>query len=581
MSSATKRWITAPKGNPEYLKRFSGMSPVLAQVLFNRGYTTPEEAARFLHASTLDTGAFLTLKRSRDAHIDRAVSRIRAAIARKERIIIYGDFDADGVTSTVLLVQALKSLGAEVAPYIPHRVDEGYGLNADAMLKLARSGAKLVITVDCGIRSVQEVEDGRAYGLDIIITDHHSVGPEIPNALAVINPKMEDCAYSEPMLAGVGVAYRLAEALLTVHARFSKNGVKPVDPDHLLDLVAIGTVADLAPLNSVENRALVRRGLAIINANKRLGLNALIDVAQLKSGVIRAESIGFTLGPRINAAGRLDSAMEAYHLLASGDDQKAVDLALKLQALNTRRQELTREAQETIRTQIEAAGESDSPLIFASHASFQPGIVGLVAGRLTEEFFRPAVVMEEGAHESRASCRSIPQFDITRALDQCASLLVRHGGHAQAAGFTVLNENIGALRERLTDIARETLEGQELRPTLEIDAELDPALINLNLTEELQLLEPTGHGNPTPVFMSRGLRVIEVRPVGKEDRHLKLKLARPNQAPLDAIGFNLGERAAKLSNCVDVAYQLEVNEWNGTRSAQLVLQDVRPAGEDL
>ncbi|MFN8528220.1 MAG: single-stranded-DNA-specific exonuclease RecJ [Anaerolineae bacterium] len=554
----------------------------MAQVLYNRGYTNPEDAVRFLKADDLLSGAFLTHKRGRDAHIDRAVSRIRAAIARKERIIVYGDFDADGVTSTVLLVEALSSLGANVTPYIPHRVDEGYGLNGDALLKLSREGAKLVITVDCGIRSVEEVEEGKAFGLDIIITDHHSLGPEIPNAFAVINPKMIDSQYSEPMLAGVGVAYRLAEALMTVNSRFSKNGDHrpPLDPDYLLDLVAIGTVADLAPMNSIENRALVRRGLAIINANKRLGINALIDVAQLKNGAIRSESIGFGIGPRINAAGRLASAMEAYHLLSSADEKKAIELAQMLQNLNVQRQELTRQAQETIRLQLEEHGETDTPLIFASHASFQPGIVGLVAGRLTEEFYRPAVVMEEGAHESRASCRSIPQFDITSALDQCAGLLVRHGGHAQAAGFTVLNENIGALRSQLTDIARETLAGQELRPTLDIDAELDPAWLSLNVAEELLELEPTGHGNPPPLFMTRGLRVIDVRTVGKDDKHLKLKLARPGLPPVDGIGFHMGEWAGKMPNCIDVAYQLEINEWNGNRTVQLNLQDLRAAGEN-
>lgn len=578
--SPSKRWIIAPKGNPEYLRRYSGMSQTLAQVLYNRGFTTPQDAVRFLRADDLDAGALLTLKRRRDAHIDRALARIRTAITRKELIIVYGDFDADGVTSTTLLVQALTSLGAVVKPYIPHRVDEGYGLNAEALLKLGRAGAKLIITVDCGIRSVQEVEDGKAFGLDIIITDHHSIGPDVPNAYAVINPKLTDMDYSEPMLAGVGVAYRLAEALITVQKRYTTNGVKPVDPGDLLDLVAIGTVADLAPLNSVENRAMVKRGLAIINANKRLGINALIEVAQMKNGMVRSGDIGYVIGPRINAAGRLASAMEAYHLLSSSEDAQAIKLAQTLQNLNVQRQELTRSTQEMIRQRLIDQGKVDAPLIFASDSSFQPGIVGLVAGRLTEEFSRPSVVMEEGAHESRASCRSIPQFDITQALDQCAALLVRHGGHAQAAGFTVLNENVEALKERLTAIAEASLSGQDLRPMLDIDAELDPRDINLSLAEELLLLEPTGHGNPVPVFMSRGLKVVEARPVGKEDRHLKVKFARSDAAPLDGIGFSMGEWAAKMPNVVDVAYQLEINEWNGNRSAQLVIQDIRPAGSE-
>lgn len=580
MSSFAKRWIVAPTGNPDYLRRYPGMSDVLAQILYNRGFTSPDSARRFLHVDSLDFGAFLSVKRGKDSHIDRALARIRTAIARKERIVVYGDFDADGVTSTALLVQTLRSLGAEAHPYIPHRVDEGYGLNAEALLKLARKQVKLVITVDCGIRSVEEVEDGKAYGLDIIITDHHSLGPDIPNAYAVINPKLSDCAYSEPMLAGVGVSYRLAEALLTIHAHNHRHGAKPIDPDMLLDLVAIGTIADLAPMNSVENRALVKRGLSVINANKRLGLNALIDVAQLKNGMIRAETIGFGIGPRINAAGRLDSAMAAYDLMMSDHDARAIELAQKLQMLNVKRQELTRETQEKIRARIVESEQTEAPLIFASDTDFQPGIVGLVAGRLTEEFFRPSVVMEQGEHESRASCRSIPQFDITGALDQCAPLLIRHGGHTQAAGFSVMNHNIEPLRDLLTELARIALHGQDLQPTLEIDMELAPERLNLKLAEELTQLEPTGHGNPVPVFMTRGLRVVEARPVGKEEKHLKLKLSRPDNTPIDAIGFHLADRAARLGSCVDVAYHLEINEWNGNRSAQLVLQDVRPAERD-
>jgi single-stranded-DNA-specific exonuclease len=274
------------------------------------------------------------------------------------------------------------------------------------------------------------------------------------------------------MLAGVGVAYRFAEALLTVANGTDRN--KPaISPEMLLDLVATGTVADLAPLNRPENRILVRRGLEVLNRAQRPGIQALLDVAGIKAGGVSAMSIGFGIGPRINAAGRLESAMVAYDLLSSDDPQQALQWAEQLQALNTKRQDMTREAQETVRMELEKQGEMDNALIFASHEGFLPGIVGLVAGRLTEEFFRPTVVMELGEHESRASCRSIPQFDITRALDRCADLLVRHGGHASAAGFTVLNENIPALKKRLIDIAENELQGQQLLPNIEIDAELD------------------------------------------------------------------------------------------------------------
>ncbi len=550
------------------------MSPVLAQILYNRGLTDPAEAAAFLDATDLSAGSLLAIKGKRTS-IDKALARIRSAIKRRELIVVYGDFDADGVTSTVLLVQALKLLGANAHPYIPHRVDEGYGLNSEALLRLARRGVTLVITVDCGIRALKEVEDGKAAGLDIIITDHHSVGAEIPDALAVINPKLDDCAYHEDMLAGVGVAYRLAEALFTVEAGSSRNGSTP-NPDDLLDLVAIGTVADLVPLNRTENRALVRRGLEIVNRAQRPGLRALISVAGLSLGGVGATGIGFGIGPRINAAGRLETAMIAYDLLATHDEHEAETLALQLQGLNTQRQELTRAAQEQVRQQLE---DTTIPLIFASDRNFKPGIVGLVAGRLVEEFFRPAIVMEEGELESRASCRSIPLFDITHALDQCAALLVRHGGHAQAAGFTVLNENVPTLRAKLLDIARVALDGQDLVPTLVIDMELDAAQVNLDLAAELQRLEPTGNGNPSPIFVTRNLRVQDYRTVGRDENHLRLKLGRRGDAPLDAIGFHLGDWARQMPPTVDLAYQLEINEWNGSRTAQMNVLDIRAAGE--
>ncbi|MBK9750511.1 MAG: single-stranded-DNA-specific exonuclease RecJ [Chloroflexi bacterium] len=573
-----KRWIVAPKTPPDHLAKYREMSPIVAQVLYNRGLTDPADAYRFLHADDLSSGSLLTLKGKRPS-IDRALARIRQAIRANEQIIVYGDFDADGVTSTALLVEALKALGARVAPYIPHRVDEGYGVNNEALLKLARAGVKLVITVDCGIRSVDEVEEGRALGLDIIVTDHHSLGPELPKAYAVINPKCDDAQYTEDMLAGVGVAYRLAEALFTIAGAGqpkNANG-RPLTPDDFLDLVAIGTVADLAPLNRLENRMLVKRGLKVMNETKRAGLRALAEVAQLKMGSIDAGSIGFGIGPRINAARRLDNAMLAYELLATTDPNKAGQLAVRLQTLNLQRQELTRAAQDMIREKIE--DPEGMPLIFAGDRGFQPGIVGLVAGRLTEEFYRPAVVMEEGDTESRASCRSIPQFDITHALDQCATLLVRHGGHAQAAGFTILNENIPEFRDKLMALARNALRGQDLLPTLEIDMEVEAADISLDLALELRQLEPTGHMNPTPTLVTRNLRVQDWRTVGQKDQHLKLRLGRPGLGQLDAIGFNLADNwNAKNGDYVDVAYQLEINEWNGNTTAQLRLLDVKRTG---
>ncbi len=562
-----KHWKLREQVSPELLRQYRGMSPILAQVLYNRGFEHPNDAAEFLYIKTCSHNPFAM----QDMH--KLVGRVRQAIKMQERIVVYGDFDADGVTSTTLLVQALKALGARAQPYIPHRVDEGYGLNNEALERMARAGIKLVITVDCGIRSVDEVKYGRSLGLDVIVTDHHSLGDEIPEAYAVVNPKRE--GYPEDMLAGVGVAYKVVEALLQADIRnsSSKNRRPRLDLDSLVDLVAIGTVADLMPLNRPENRALVRRGLEQLNRAQRPGIRALLDVCGVRPGSASAMSIGFGIGPRINAAGRLEDAMQAYRLLDARTDEEAKMWADKLNDLNIRRQEITRAAQEKIRTKLDVG---DEPLIFTSDSSFEPGIVGLVAGRLVEEYYMPTIVMEEGETESRASCRSIPQFDITRALDECADLLVRHGGHTLAAGFTVLNENIPLLRDRLTGLARDALHGQSLVPTLDIDVHLDVHQISDELCRELDSLEPTGHSNPRPTFMVEKARIIETRTVGKEDQHLRLKIARAGQPPLDAIGFSLGHWASRGLEYADLAFQLEMNEWHGRQNLQLRLQDLRP-----
>lgn len=565
-----KRWLIAPEVSPTLLRQYGGMSPILAQVLHNRGFETPEDAREFL--TDLDTrhNPFSL------ADVGKAVGRIRQAIKSGEPMVVYGDFDADGVTSTTLLVQSLRALGAErVKAYIPNRVDEGYGLNVKAIDDLYGEGFRLIITVDCGIRSLDEVAHAQRRGIDVIITDHHSLGQELPEAFAVINCKR--AGYDEDMLAGVGVAYKLVEALVQADMMNGRKGEAPaIDLTSLLDLVAIGTVADLMPLNRLENRSLVARGLEVLRLAERPGVRALLDVAQIQPENVDTGTIGFALGPRINAAGRLANAMDAYRLLAADDYETAIPLALKLQELNVLRQEKTRAAQDLIRTQL---GEvQDTPLIFASHESLESGIVGLVAGRMVEEHFLPAVILESGPQESRASCRSIPQFDITRALDQCADLLVRHGGHALAAGFTVRNENIPALKSRLTELAREALSGHELVPTIEIDAVLNVHQIGEELVEELRQLEPTGNGNRPPVFMIRRAHLIEARAVGKDEKHLKLRVARAGQSALDAIGFNLGTVLPHLNGFADLAFTLEINEWKDKRSVQLKLEDVKPAG---
>lgn len=578
-----KRWLTQPPMPRDVRARLSAYHPVLAQVLYNRGQDTPVKARAFL-----DGGAENLHSPFKMSGMAQAVSRIRAALKEGERIAVYGDFDADGVTSTALLTETLTALGGRVRPYIPHRVDEGYGLNNDALDALHREGVTLVITVDCGIRSVAEVQHAKAIGLDIIVTDHHSIGDELPPADAVINPKIDarrrltegrTNGYPEDMLAGVGVAYKLAEALLKAAEAQDRRKVD-LRLEDLLDLVALGTVADLAPLNRAENRELVRRGLAVLNRAKRPGVYELLQVSGVEPGKVTTTSIGFVLGPRINAAGRLDSAMLAYELLATRDDITfAARLAGELQTLNLERQQRTAEAVAIARARVLDGADADVPLIFDVDEAYKPGIVGLVAGRLCEEFYRPAIVAHREGDEARGSCRSIPEFDITAALDECADLLVRHGGHAQAAGFTVRLENLPRLRARLLDQAARALAGQELIPALEIDAEVPFAELNPVLAAELARLEPCGASNRPPLLATRGLRVEDCRTVGAEGKHLRLVLS-DRVGSITAIAFKQGHWMGTLSrgSYVDVAYHLELNTWNGETRPQLNVQDLRPSG---
>jgi single-stranded-DNA-specific exonuclease len=563
------KWQIAPPAPEAHLARFPQLSPLIVQLLYNRGLTAPHDVQGFLAGSHPDDNPF------RLKGMNQAVTRLRQAIRGGEPVAVYGDFDADGVTATALLVDTLSALGARVKPYIPHRVDEGYGLNTDALRQLASEGVRLVVTVDCGIRSIEEVSYGRKRGLDLIITDHHSVGEEVPPALAVINPKQPDCPYSFKDLAGVGVAFKLAQALLRANRQVPvARGEVSVDEEDLLDLTALGTVADLAPLLG-ENRSLVKQGLERLNAAERLGVRAMIAQAGLKPGQIDATTIGFVLGPRLNAAGRLDDAITSYDLLTCSSPDQAADLARELEELNRHRQRLTVETLERAKEQVLLAGE-DEKLFFAAGEDFLAGIVGLVAGRLTEEFYRPSLVVELGSEESRGSARSIPEFNITAALDQCSDLLIRYGGHAAAAGFTVANDNLKTLRKRLKELAAEQLEGVELTPTLLIDAEVELSEVDWATQALLTQLEPCGYANPAPLLLSRRAIVRDARAVGAEEHHLKLTLS-DDQGVKDAIAFHQGRWAGQLPHHIDVVYSLEVNEWQGEKRLQLNVKDLRPS----
>ena len=565
-----KRWVVQPPITSQAEKELTKFPPILRQILFNRGIYTDADARIFLKAEAMaNTDPFQL------TGMQTAVDRIRFALEQNEPIAIYGDYDVDGVTATALLVQALEGLGANVRGYIPNRFDEGYGLNKDALDSLKADGVKLVITVDCGIRSPDEALHARTIGLDLIISDHHHPdGLNLPPALAVINPKQHGDPYPDKDLAGVGIAYKIAEALSIERGKKKDGDAFPLSS--FLDLVALGTVADLAPLVG-ENRSLVRRGLKQMRETKRQGLFSLAGVAEMKLDKVTAGNIGFMLGPRLNASGRLESALASFELLITTDFMRAGQLAQQLDVQNRQRQSITKSMQAKAE-EIAMSDDPDAFLLFAAHEDFNPGVVGLAASRLTETYSRPAVVAAKNAEETRGSCRSIPEFHITDALDQCRDLLVRHGGHAAAAGFTVKNENLPELVARLKAIAQEKLSGKDLRQTLSADMEVALPELNFDVLKHLALLEPTGYGNPDAVFVSRDVRVKAARTVGADARHLKLSLEDERGAVFDSIGFRLGHLRDSLPARVDVLYSLEANEWNGRTSLQLNLKDVKPAG---
>ncbi len=570
MQSRQKRWEVSPRAPESHFEKFPDVQKLVVQILYNRGFTDPQEIYPFLRHQW-DGGDPYVLQ-----GMSEAVERILWAIKHQELIAIYGDYDADGVTSTALMIDLLSQLGAKVRPYIPDRFDEGYGLNNEAISLLASQGVKVMLTVDCGIRSVDEVKHANSLDLDVIITDHHSVGDEIPPALATINPKQDACIYPFKELAGVGLAYKFAQALLSSGApEVQLNGSTPQAND-LLDLVALGTVADLAPLYG-ENRKLVAQGLELLNHRPlRPGLAALKTKIGLRKA-ITAGTIGFMLGPRLNAAGRLDNALAAFDLLMVQNELEAAHLANWLDQQNQERQALTMRMVSMAREDV-LATQADQLLYFVRHPEFNPGVVGLAASRLTEEFYRPSLVAEQGDEKTKGSARSIPEFHITAALEKCADLLLRYGGHAAAAGFTLKNENVPAFMDRLQNIAKDELTNLDLRPTISIDGELNLRGVRDSLVEDIQALQPFGYGNTTPCFVSRNLSIKSKRTVGQEQQHLKLNLDDGKQ-PWGAIGFRQGDWAEKLGvgDKIDVVYNLEFNEWNGSRQMQLNIKDLRPS----
>ena len=560
-----KVWEVAPPLPAEAEKELSMYKPVMRQLLFNRGVITQEQSLVYLNRQGPLYDPFLL------TGMDAAVERIERAIRLAERIAVYGDYDVDGVTATTLMVQVLRALGGNAEAYIPDRFDEGYGLNNAALDLLAQEEVKLIVTVDCGIRSLAEAAHARESGLDMVISDHHEPKDELPVAVAVINPKQPGDQYPEQNLAGVGLAFKIAQAL------FQKLAGDAGQADAWLDLVAVGTVADIVPLSG-ENRALVKAGLVPLRQGQRQGLRSLAGAAGFQTNEnLTARDIGFMLGPRLNAAGRLESAMAAFDLLMAEETQVAGPLALKLDDQNRERQRLT----QTMQSEAEdlfAAQETAPLLIFAYKPEFEfksAGLVGLVASRLTDAYYRPSIVACQENGFIRASCRSIPEFHITQALDECSDLLVRHGGHAMAAGFTVQEDKLAELIAGLNAIAERKLAQLELRPVMHADLELALRDLRPELLTDLDQLEPTGLGNRGAYFISRNLQIKRVILMGREKQHLKLVVT-DGRITYDAVAFRMGYLADQLPARIDLLYAFERNFYNGRVTLQLMVRDIKP-----
>jgi len=557
------RWNILPPIPSKYLVDTSGLPPLIAQLLYNRGLTEPSQVESFITADKRLLGDPYQLP-----DMPQAVARTYRALLSGESIAIYGDYDADGISATALLVQGLSSLGGKAIPYIPHRLTEGYGLKTAALENLYRQGVSLVITVDCGITALSQVKKAKRMGLDIIITDHHTPLPEVPPALALVNPKLPNSTYPFSQLTGVGVALKLLQAL------FQGMG-KEEQLNELMDLVALGTIADMAPLLG-ENRYLVKQGLKLINTTPRLGVKQMITQSGLNLGSLDAESISWVLAPRLNAAGRLAHAMTSYKLLMTDSPQEAQGLSTWLEQKNAERQKLTEKALAKARKQVLA--QEISTLLIASDRDYPAGIMGLVAGKLSEEFYRPAIVIRTGERTSSGSCRSIPEFNIILALNQCSSLLSDFGGHSQAAGFILPTKNLPRLQQALLHLATTELAGVELQPRLDIDAEVSLPDLGGETFRTIQQLAPFGQGNPAPTFLSRGVGVIDCGTIGSNGGHLKLKLKQGGTV-WHGIAFRFGNYLAEVASPLDIVYNLEIDRWGGEEKLRLNILDFAPTSQ--
>ena len=570
MKLISKKWeICKSDGELRgFLMKELQISSLLAQLLINRDITDLPQAKMFLSAGLSDLHSPFLMK-----DMKRAVTRIGQSLKDRQKIVIYGDYDVDGITGTAILFNFLEDLGGDCAYFIPEREKEGYGLNLDAIKLLKERGTGLLITVDCGIGDFEEVSFAHDQGMDVIITDHHEVPDRLPPAYAILNPKQKDCPFPFRELAGVGIAFNLIIALRS-YLRDSGHFVNDAPPNlkECLDLVSLGTVADMVPLVD-ENRIFVKYGLKLLTEGSRVGIKALKEVSGLKDVPITTAHIGFRLGPRINAPGRIDRAEEGLRLLITKDPGEAESLAKSLEVKNSRRQQMENEIVREIKERIETDEKfREKKILVLSSRNWHPGVIGICASRIVEEYYRPTVLIALDGEKGKGSARSIEAFHLYNGLKGCESLLEGFGGHKHAAGLTILSEKIEEFEKALEEIASQNLLDENLIPRISIDAAINLKEVTENLIDDLDRLAPFGYSNPEPTFCSYDLNRYSSMVVG--NGHLKMKI-KEDGIFYDAIGFNMANHFSPSDQTIRLAFVPQFNTWQGMKSIQLRIKDIK------
>lgn len=572
------RWVY---NEPERERSVNEMAAALnipeqiSRLLVLRGIDNFDDAKRFFRPESESLHDPFLMK-----DMETAACRLSSAIRNFERVVIYGDYDVDGTTATSILHTFLKSFGLDVHYYIPHRFKEGYGINPDGIRFALEKHADLIVSVDCGITAIEEAKYAREQGIDLIICDHHTVGDELPDAVAVLDPKRPDCSYPFDGLSGAGVGFKLVQATVR------KLGLSEALPYQFLDLVAISIASDIVPIVD-ENRILMRMGLNLINTEPRVGVQALLERIKIPPGSVSTSNIVFSIGPRINAAGRMGDATSAVELMIADDITHARRYASELEEINIRRRTTDAETMDQAMNMLESDFDLDElSTMVLHHPEWHLGVIGIVASRLVDTYYRPTIMLSTVEGKIKGSARSIKGFNIYDALKECEDLLEQFGGHEFAAGLTMEAGNLDEFRRRINSIADRRLSENDFLPELQIDANLNLEQIDLKFWKLLSQFEPFGPGNMRPVFVSKGI-CIEGVPTIVGNGHLKMKVSQGKSGVMDAIGFNLHEFLPVLRKCdenrVDIAYVLEENHWNGKRTIQMRIKDIHleAVGEEV